>query len=72
MQTSFTEECQTIESDEWKETDAEEEEEEVKVEVNCMWDLSATAIRELDIQHQDLSNKFVENIDIEFDLHNKN
>ena len=72
LQINFTEESQTIESDDWKEKDVEEEEEDVSVEVDCMWDLSAIMIRELDIQHQDLSNKFVENIDIEFHLHNKN
>ena len=37
-----------------------------------MWDLSATDVRELDIQSQDLSNNCVEKIDIEFDFHNKN
>ena len=36
-----------------------------------MWDLSATEIRELRIQLQDLSKKIVEKIDIEFDLHDK-
>ena len=56
------EECQIIESDEWKEKEVEEDGDEVKVEVDCMWDLSATEIRELDIQRQDFSKKCVEKL----------
>ena len=37
-----------------------------------MWDLPATETRELNIQHQYSNNKCVENINIEFYLHNRN
>ena len=36
-----------------------------------MWELPATEIRELDIQHQDSRKKCVENINIKFDLQKK-
>ena len=39
-----------------------EEEEEVKGEVDCMWYLSSTDIRELYIQCQDLSNTCAEKL----------
>ena len=50
----------------------EEEEEDIKVEVNCMWVLSANEVRESDKQPDKWSSGFVEKIDIEFDLYDKN